>query len=95
VGLVDTTGTLADAVAMAGQAAGLGEGPYRTRVLPRPKTFLQRFSQQFAAQARRAWRSATMGTVDETLWQKRRLLNRMIGSEGAIQTRLPVTPTIE
>ncbi len=95
VGLVDTTGTLADAVTMAGQAAGLGDGPYRTRPLPRPKTFLQRFSEQFAAQARHAWHSATMGELGETLQQKRQVLNRMIGSQGAIQTRLPFTPKIQ
>ena len=94
-GLVDTTGTLADAVAMAGQAAGLGEGPYRTRLLPRSKTFLQRFSEQFATRARQAWRSATLGPLDESLSQKRQVLDRVVGSQGAIQTRLPFTPTIE
>jgi len=95
VGLVDTTGTLTDAVAMAGAAAGLGEGPYRTRLLPRPQTFVQRLSKQFASQARHAWRSATMSTMGESFWEKKQMLDRVVGSQGAVQTRLPFTPTVE
>jgi protease-4 len=95
VGLVDTTGTLADAVAMAGQAAGLGDGPYRTRPLPRPKTFVERLSEQFATQARQVWMSTTKTAVGETLWRKKQMLDRVIGSQGAIQARLPFEPTIE
>ncbi|PSR02358.1 MAG: signal peptide peptidase SppA [Bacteroidetes bacterium SW_8_64_56] len=95
VGLVDTTGSLADAVAMAGTAAGLGDGPYRTRILPRPKTFVERLAGQFAAQARQAWRSITMNALERQFWQKKQVLDRAIGSQDVIQTRLPFRPTIE
>jgi protease-4 len=95
VGLVDTTGSLADAVAMAGTTAGLGDGPYRTRILPRPKTFVERLAGQFAAQARQAWRSITMNALERQFWQKKQVLDRAIGSQDVIQTRLPFRPTIE
>ncbi|MFB6274313.1 MAG: signal peptide peptidase SppA [Salinibacter sp.] len=95
VGLVDTTGTLTDAVAMAGQAAGLGDGPYRTRLLPRPETFLKRISESLSSQARQMWQSAIRSAVGETLWRKKQMLDRVIGAQGAIQTRLPFTPTVE
>lgn len=95
VGLVDTTGTLGDAVAMAGQAAGLGDGPYRTRILPRPKTFFQRLSEEFSAQARQVWRSLTTNALERTLWRQTQMLDHVVGSRGAVQARLPFEPTIE
>ncbi|WP_263810089.1 MULTISPECIES: signal peptide peptidase SppA [Salinibacter] len=95
VGLVDTTGTLADAVAMAGTAAGLGDGPYRTRTLPQPKTIVERFSEQFAAQAQQVWRSATTNALERKFWRQKQMFDRMMGTHGSIQARLPFEPTIE
>jgi protease-4 len=95
VGLVDTLGTLRDAVTMAGQAAGLGDGPYRTRVLPRPKTFFQRLNERFAAQATQLWQSMAATPLERKLWRHKRVLDRLMGSDGTVQTRLPVTPRIE
>jgi len=95
VGLVDTTGSLADAVAMAGTAAGLGDGPYRTRTLPRPKTVFERFSEQFAAQARSVWRSVTMNALERELRRHKQLLDRVVGTQDPVQARLPFEPTIE
>jgi len=95
VGLVDTLGTLRDAVAMAGQAGGLGDGPYRTRVLPRPKTFFQRLNERFATQATQLWQSMAATPLERKLWRHKRVLDRLVGRDGTIQTRLPVTPRIE
>ena len=95
VGLVDTTGSLADAVAMAGEAAGLGEGPYRTRALPQPKTLVERFSEQFAAQARQMWRSATTNALERKFWRQKQMLDRVVGTHGSVQARLPFEPEIE
>jgi protease-4 len=94
VGLVDTTGSLVDAVAMAGQAAGMGEGPYRTRTLPRPKTIFERFGGQFAAQARSVWRSLTMNALERELWRHKQMFDRMVAQE-TVQTRIPFEPSIE
>jgi len=95
VGLVDTTGTLQDAVDIAGAAADLGDGPYRTTVLPRPKTFVERLNEQFAAQARSAWRSMTTTALEQTLWRHKRVIERMTGPHGSVQARLPYVPTVE
>lgn len=95
VGLVDTTGTLSDAVAMAGAAANLGEGPYRTRALPQPKTLVERFSEQFAAQARQVWRSVTTNALERKFWRQKRMFDRVMGTHGSVQARLPFEPRIE
>jgi protease-4 len=95
VGLVDTTGTLQDAIRMAGSAAELGDGPYRTTVLPRPKTFVERLNERFAAGARSVWRSMTATPLERTLWRHRQVFERMTGPHGSVQARLPYVPEIE
>jgi protease-4 len=95
VGLVDTLGTLRDAISIAGQAAGLGEGPYRTRILPRPKTVFERINERFATQATQLWQSMAATPLERKLWRHKRVLDRLIGTEGRIQARLPYTPRIE
>jgi protease-4 len=94
VGLVDTLGTLREAVAIAGEAAGLGDGPHQTRILPRPKTFFQRLNEQFATQATQLWMSITSTPLERTLWRHKRVLDRTVGTDE-IQTRLPVVPHIK
>ncbi|MFB6278596.1 MAG: signal peptide peptidase SppA [Salinibacter sp.] len=94
VGLVDTTGSLVDAIAMAGKAAGMGEGPYRTRTLPRPKTVFERFSQQFAAQAQSVWRSVTLNALERKLWRHKQMFERMVARE-TVQARIPFEPSVE
>jgi protease-4 len=95
VGLVDTLGTLQDAVAMAGTAAEMGDGPYETRVLPRPKTFFERINEQFAAQATQLWKSMAATPLERTLWRHERMLDRLVGTNGKVQTRLPYTPQVK
>ncbi len=95
VGLVDTLGTLREAVAIAGEAAGMGEGPYQTRILPRPKTLFERFNEQFATQASQLWRSIASTPLEQKLWRHKRVLDRIIGTNGKIQTRLPTVPRIK
>ncbi len=95
VGLVDTTGTLQDAIAMAGSAADMGPGPYRTRILPRPKTVLQRLNEQFSAQAAKLWHTAASTQLERTMWRQKRLIERLAGTNGSVQARLPVRFRIE
>jgi signal peptide peptidase SppA, 67K type len=94
VGLVDTTGSLVDAVAMAAEAAGMGEGPHRTRALPRVKTVFERFSQQFAAQAQSVWRSVTMNALERKLWRHKQMFDRVVARE-TVQARIPFEPSVE
>ena len=95
VGLVDTTGNLQDAIAMAGAAANMGDGPYRTRILPRPKTFFQRINEQFATQATKLWQSMASTPLERTLWRHSRVLKRVTGSNGRVQARMPYVPEIK
>ena len=95
VGLVDTTGTLADAIAMAGDAAGLGDGPYRVQELPRPKTFAQRLSESFASQATQLWHSVASTPLERTMWREARVLDRLVGTNGKAQARLPYSIEVQ
>ena len=95
VGLVDTLGTLRDAISIAGKTADMGDGPYQTRVLPRPKTLFERLNQRFAAQATQVWQSMAATPLERKLWRHKRVLDRLVGAHGKIQTRLPYTPRIK
>jgi len=94
-GLVDSVGTLQDAIAMAGEAAGMGDGPFQTRVLPRPKTFFERLNQQFATQATQLWMSVASTPLERKIWRHKRVLDRVLGRNSKIQTRLPFIPKVE
>jgi protease-4 len=95
VGLVDTLGTLQDAIAMAGRAADMGEGPYRTRILPRPKTVFERLNERLATQATKVWTSMAGTPLERRLWRQKRVLDRLIGTNGKIQARLPFVPRVK
>ncbi len=95
VGLVDTIGGLRDAIQMAGTAAGMGDGPYKTRVLPRPKTVFERLNERFATQATQIWKTMAATPLERKLWQHRRVLKRITGTSGSVQARLPHVPDIQ
>jgi protease-4 len=90
VGLVDEIGSLGLAVQRAAEAANMGEGPYRIRVLPRPKTFLERFNESLNASARARLRALTTTEIERTFLEQRQALERLVGTHGTIQARLPV-----
>lgn len=95
VGLVDSTGTLEDAIAIAGSAADMGPGPYRTQILPRPKTFFERLNEQFSTQTTRLWKTLASTSLEREVWRHKRMIDQMTGTNGAVQTRLPVDFRIE
>jgi len=95
VGLVDSVGTLHDAIAMAADAAGMGEGPYRTRVLPRPQTFFERLNERLATQATQLWHRMASTPLERKLWRQKRVLDRVLGRNGKIQARLPYVPEVK
>ena len=95
VGLVDTLGTLREAVAIAGETAGMGDGPYQTRILPRPKTLFERLNEQFSTQATQLWMSIASTPLERKLWRHKRVLDRVVGQNENIQTRLPTVPRIK
>lgn len=90
VGLVDEIGGLSRAVQIAADAAELGEGPYRIRILPRPKTFLERFNESFSTSVRHQITAMTTTPIERELLQQKQTLERLVGTQGTIQARLPV-----
>ena len=95
VGLVDQLGGLETALALAGKAGGLGDGPYRTRILPRPKTFLEVLNRELSGQAARAWMRWTTSEWEHKVWSQLDPLRRMVEQHGTAQARLPYAITIE
>lgn len=91
VGLVDALGGLETAIAMAAERAGLDEGTYRTRTLPRPKTVVERLNEAFSAQATAAWEAFTLSPFDQHLIEQQRALRDLVRTHGTAQARLPYT----
>lgn len=90
VGLVDEIGSLSTAVQRAAEAANMGEGPYRVQVLPRPKTFIERFSESLNASVQHQITALTTTEVERTFMEQRQALERIVGTHGTIQARLPM-----
>jgi protease-4 len=94
VGLVDALGGLETAIEMAAERAGLAEGTYRIRTLPRPKTFLERFNESLYAQASSAWQSLALSPFEQHLIDQQRTLRDFVRTHGTTQARLPYTINI-
>lgn len=95
VGLVDTLGTLDDAVGIAARAAGLEPGSYRTRVYPRPETFFEQLNSALGARAEQAVLRWTTTPTERAFLEQRRMLDRLVREHGTVQARLPVDIVIE
>jgi protease-4 len=89
VGLVDVLGGLETAVGIAAERAGLADGTYRIRTLPRPRTFLERFNESLYAQASAAWQTLTMSAFEQRLVDQQRVLRDLVRANGSAQARLP------
>ena len=95
VGLVDTLGTLGDAIALAARQAGLEDGTYRTLVLPRPKTVFEQLAESMNARATRLWMRWRTTPVERAFLEQRRALEQLVREHGTAQARLPMEITIE
>lgn len=95
VGLVDQLGGLDDAIAVAGKAGGLGDGPYRTQILPRPKTFFEALNQELSGQAARAWMQWNTADWERHLRTQLRNVREVLSQNGTAQARLPYTIRID
>lgn len=95
VGLVDEIGSLSTAVQRAAEAANMGEGPYRIQVLPRPKTFFERFNESLNTSVRHRLRALTTTEIERTFLEQRQALERLVGTHGTIQARLPMDVRFE
>jgi protease-4 len=95
VGLVDVLGDLDTAIVIAAKQAGLGDGPYRTRLLPRPKTFVQQLGDAMSARVEAAWLRLRTTEAERAFLEQARTLRRLLSDHGTVQARLPVTITVE
>ncbi len=93
-GLVDVLGDLDTAVAIAAEKAGLEEGTYRTRLLPRPKTFIEELNSTLSAQAAETWQSLRATPIERALVRQARLLEQLVAMHGTVQARMPMEITI-
>jgi len=95
IGLVDELGDLDRALAIAADRAGMGEGPYRTRILPRPKTFLEQLSTGLSVRAVDVWTRLRFSPAERLLLNQARTLQQITGEHGTVQARLPVDISIQ
>lgn len=89
IGLVDALGGLETAIEKAAASAGLAEGTYRIRTLPRPKTFLERFNEALTTQAATAWQHLTLSPFERNVIEQQRVLRDFVRDHGTAQARLP------
>ena len=94
IGLVDVLGDLDTAIMIAADKAGLEEGTYRTRLLPRPKTFMEELNTTLSAQARTTLQHFRATPLERALVRQARLLEQLVAMHGTVQARMPMEITI-
>ncbi|MXW63342.1 MAG: signal peptide peptidase SppA [Bacteroidetes bacterium SB0662_bin_6] len=90
IGLVDSLGTLKDAIAVAAGKTELGEGPWRLRILPRPKTPFEAFNDLLLVKSRAAWLQWTRSPAERELMEHARALATHARDAGTVQAKMPV-----
>ncbi len=90
IGLVDSLGTLKDAIAVAAGKTELGEGPWRLRVLPRPKSPFEAFNDLLLVKSRTAWMQWTRSPAEQELLEHARALAAHARDAGTVQAKMPV-----
>ncbi len=88
VGLVDVLGGLEDATRIAAELGGLEPGSYRTRALPRPKSFLERMTRSLEAETVRAWAELTTSGAQRRMLDQLRTLADLTRDHGTVQARM-------
>ncbi len=95
IGLIDEVGGLELAVARAAELAELEPGTFRTRELPRKKTFIEQLAASFETQARVLWARALGSPTEQKLHEHFEYLRQAEQMQGSVQARLPYDFTIE
>ena len=88
LGLVDELGTLKEAVQLAADHAGLEEGSYTTRVLPRPLTVFEQLSESLSAQASHVVRLVTTTPEERRLIEQIRPYTEALRDVNSVQARM-------
>lgn len=90
LGLVDVLGDLDTAIAIAAEKAGLEDGTYRTRLLPRPNTFMEDLNQALSAKAVQTWQHLHATPAERALVRQARLLDQLVALHGTVQALMPM-----
>ncbi|PEN15333.1 signal peptide peptidase SppA [Longibacter salinarum] len=88
-GLVDVLGGLSEAVRIAGEKGGLGEGPYAVQTLPRQKTFFEKLNEDLSSQAARVYFDQTASDLERQMQAKRDRIRYYLSQSGTVQAVLP------
>ncbi len=94
LGLVDLLGDLDTAIEIAAEKAGLEQGTYRTRRLPRPKTFMEQLNEVLSARVSQTWLHLRASPAERALMRQARLLEELIEMQGTVQARMPMDISI-
>ncbi len=89
-GLADVLGGLHDAVTIAAEMAGLEEGTYSTRILPRPKTFIETLSESLNTRLSALWLRLNTSPTERMILEQLDVLRPLTEEYGAVQARLPI-----
>jgi protease IV len=89
LGLADVLGGLDTAVEIAAAKAGLEPGTYQTRILPRPKTFIEQVSESLNARANALWTRFTSSPLEQAFLKQADLIRHLAEIQGTVQARLP------
>ena len=94
LGLVDVLGGIDTAIAIAAEQAGLEEGAYRTRLLPRPRTMMEELNEAFALQVGRIMGLPGALEARQQLLQGTDLIEQTLRMQGVPQARIPMDITV-
>ncbi|HET6569317.1 MAG TPA: signal peptide peptidase SppA [Rhodothermales bacterium] len=89
LGLVDVLGNLDTAISLAAERAGLLPGSYRTRILPHPKSFIERIVESMNARASAVWTRLSTSPFERALAERVRLAHELVRMHGTVQAMLP------
>ena len=95
IGLVDSLGTLQDAIALAADKTDLGEGPWRLRILPRPKTPFETLNDLLMMKGQATWLQWTRSPAEQQWMDRVRTLSAHTRDAGTVQARMPLEITVQ
>ena len=93
LGLVHEIGGLRRALEIAAAKAGIEGDTYRIRVLPRPRSTVERLLESMGTRVA-AWTQARQSPAERALRERAALLGALLGQNGRVQTLLPTRFTV-
>lgn len=95
VGLVDVLGGIDTAVRLAADKAGMQPGPWRTRILPRPKTAFEQLTDALQTRAATAWYQFSTSPAERSFHNQAQMIQELLSDHGTTQARMPMSIIIQ